>query len=278
MHPPVMAGRQLWVALPSSLLMEDRDLRDKTLKVGQVARAMGVFCVDRVFIFDDELDNNARDAALIRELLEYMETPQYLRKRLYGLRPSLAYAGLLPPLKLPSHRAMPSPVAGGFREGVVEERSGKKFVFAGMNFALPFEGRAPTGSRVTVRLEPRGDSFAARQTSRAEVPGYWGYTVSRSAGLPDLCTKADLAIATSRLGRPVAEAWGELREDLRGRERCLVAFGAPKRGLHEMLGDEAMTKCFRHVINALPGQGVETIRTEEAIFIFLSLVAFGMNA
>jgi Uncharacterized conserved protein, COG2106 len=50
------AMKEVHVAIPDSLLMEDRDLRDRTVKVGFVARALAIFRVERVYIFSDPVE------------------------------------------------------------------------------------------------------------------------------------------------------------------------------------------------------------------------------
>jgi hypothetical protein len=60
--------------------MESADMRIRTLKVGTIARAAAVFRVDRIVIYRDrEFD----DSRFISRVLQYAETPQYLRKRLF---------------------------------------------------------------------------------------------------------------------------------------------------------------------------------------------------
>src|SRR5438477_9900596 len=108
------------VALPDTVLEEHDSLREKTVKLGQIARACSIYGVDSVLIFRDHLGRS--EAPLIQRILEYLETPQYLRKRLYQLDESLKFAGLLPPLRIPSHKPR-IPVRklrpGELREGFV---------------------------------------------------------------------------------------------------------------------------------------------------------------
>jgi len=81
MHP--MKPRSLSLLLPSSLAIDASDLRSKTAKIGQIARAASVFRADRIVIYrDPDLD----ETELIERILNYAETPQYLRKRLFHWR------------------------------------------------------------------------------------------------------------------------------------------------------------------------------------------------
>ncbi|MGP8069216.1 MAG: putative RNA uridine N3 methyltransferase [Candidatus Bathyarchaeia archaeon] len=54
-------------------------------------------------------------------------------------------------------------------------------------------------------------------------------------------------------------------------ESVLVAFGSPRMGLPEILGQECRTPngLFHFFVNSVSGQQVATVRTEEALFITL---------
>ena len=70
------------IAIPSSALINERDEKIKTYKVGQIARAAAVFRVSEIVIYrDPKLD----ESDFIADVLEYLETPQYLRKYLIPL-------------------------------------------------------------------------------------------------------------------------------------------------------------------------------------------------
>ncbi|MHC1579550.1 MAG: putative RNA uridine N3 methyltransferase, partial [Candidatus Alkanophagales archaeon] len=93
-------SKMLSILIPSSLTMDTADMKLKTYKVGQVARAASIFCVDEIVIYKDrEYD----DSRFIERVLRYAETPQYLRKRLFGLEPELRFAGVIPPLRTRHH-------------------------------------------------------------------------------------------------------------------------------------------------------------------------------
>jgi predicted SPOUT superfamily RNA methylase MTH1 len=56
-------------------------------------------------------------AAFLARVLQYMETPQYLRRALIPMHPDLRSAGRLPPLDAPHH--LRASEWGRYREGVV---------------------------------------------------------------------------------------------------------------------------------------------------------------
>ena len=97
------------IAIPDSLFVADDTLRDKTVKVGEIARACAIFGVERIYIYRDSSRNYDSNYEMARSVFEYMETPQYLRKRLIGRKKELEYVGLLPPLRTPNHRVQAIP-------------------------------------------------------------------------------------------------------------------------------------------------------------------------
>jgi hypothetical protein len=271
-------ARRLSVALPSSLVSEFSNLRQKTEIVGQVARSASIFRVDEVVIYHDEPD----ESSLIRTLLSYMETPQYLRKYLFGMRPELQYAGILPPFRTPHHplgNRVGDLEVGEHREGVViEEREGECLVDIGVDIPLRATGRAPSkGSRVTVRVTEKHPDLRGVFAKQGEVDEYWGYRVRvAKIGLAGVAIDGGygLTIATSRSGTPYNEAREPLSKGWLDAKSILVAFGSPRRGMDEILRREGRSTgdAFRFNVNTIPGQGCETVRTEEALHATLAIL------
>jgi len=77
----------------------------------------------------------------------------------------------------------------------------------------------------------------------------------------------DSVILTGKEGRSICEVRPRL-----GR-KTLVVFGGPRKGLDEIYR-EAGVEPPGELVNFAPDQGVETIRTEEAVFIVLSVLRF----
>lgn len=130
-------------------------IEQKTLLAGAIARALAVFCVDEVVVFDDdrahtskhndydtdyEAPNTSPDNLLsgapppskgytaysdpshfLAHLLSYLETPPYLRKHLFPMHPNLRTAGLLPSLDMPHH--LRANEWCDYREGIVVSTS-----------------------------------------------------------------------------------------------------------------------------------------------------------
>ncbi|MEM3041668.1 MAG: putative RNA uridine N3 methyltransferase, partial [Nitrososphaerota archaeon] len=86
------------VAVPASLVSDVPHLREKTFKIGLIGRALAIFRIDEAIIFRDAPHRDqSREINLLASILSYMETPQYLRKKLFKISPELRYAGILPP-------------------------------------------------------------------------------------------------------------------------------------------------------------------------------------
>lgn len=124
----------------------------------------------------------------------------------------------------------------------------------------------------TVRLHHSGCKWYAVPVRDEEVPYYWGFKVVEANDLGEVVEGDwDLKIATSRLGSPISDIWNRLSSDYEKSHRVLIAFGSPTEGLWEIasrIGLDLM-RDFNYVVNFIPYQGVETVRTEEAIMAVL---------
>ena len=167
------------VAVPASVVSDTPHLREKTSKIGLIGRAAAIFRVNKVVVYADKPKvNQNRDLDLVATLLLYMETPQYLRKRLFKIDPRLKYAGILPPLRTP-HHPLNSKTAnlkvGEYREGVVLPATKEGlFVDIGVEHpALLRERQYAVGKRLSVQLIKTGEQSEV-QAVNGEVPSYWG--------------------------------------------------------------------------------------------------------
>ncbi len=264
-----LLGLRLAVAIPDTVSEEKDSLRDRTVKLGLIARACAIYGVDLIEIFRDPKGHGR--SGEMRKVLEYLDAPQYLRRRLFPLDEALKYAGLLPPLRIPSHKPK-VPVdrvsVGEVREGVVNADG---TVDVGLDASPKLVAGAQSGTRVTVRVSSLGP-FTAEAVTRDQVKGYWGYDVEEKRIADVLADQRfKVRIATSRLGVPLPSALASLRPLVRGAGSVKLVFGSPSRGLFEMIGDE-LSRRVDVVLNLFPDQQVETVRTEEALFAGLGLV------
>jgi predicted SPOUT superfamily RNA methylase MTH1 len=286
------AVAELCVAIPASLVADTPHLREKTAKLGTIARACAIFGVHEIILYPDDLQGQ-EDMALCEQILRFIETPQYLRKRLFGLNPSLRYAGILPPLQIPSHdipRYIRDCKEGDVREGVVVAKRGNRLdVDVGLERALESQGTVQVGTRVRIRITGLGKSLAGEiedltntSVSKQDIqPVYWGYHVSKAKSLGKVLEVRPwgLKVGTSRYGAPIQEALTSLSKALKNPHATLVAFGSPRKGLREILGQERLEpkEVFDFFVNTAPGQQTATIRTEEALFISLALLNLAVN-
>ena len=280
---PLKRQVRISVAIPASFTSDIPHLREKTLRIGLVGRALAIFRVDEVLIYPDILSQNqTRDADLIEMILSYMETPQYLRKRLFKIRPELRYVGILPPLRTPHHpteKKEKNLKIGECREGVVISSS-KKGAYIDIGVERPLlvpSVRMKVNSRVTVTIKEKGRELIGEITSPDKVKFYWGYRVKKSSSPLGRILKNreyDLVIATSRRGEPVMKVIDRLLNRWKRSNKVLVAFGSPTQGLQEIIKQEniRLEDVAHFIINTIPDQGVETVRTEEAIYATLAVL------
>ncbi|PSQ11202.1 hypothetical protein BRC99_06650 [Halobacteriales archaeon QS_7_69_60] len=270
------------VLVPSSLAREAEDGREATRKLGYVARAAVVFRVDRLLIFPDRGSEGRFHDGFVGTVLEYAATPPYLRKEAWGRRDELEYAGVLPPLRVASRTGSGSDGSGSLRQGIVTEvgPDGRVRVNCGLQHPIslpaPDEEHAE-GERVAVRVSSRRPVRAKLE----DVP-LPGFDVER-ATIEEALTRPDagVRIAASRHGEALSvDRLGRLAERTAA-DGMTVVFGAPERGLPEILdrrpGEEAPsdepTARFDLWLNTVPDQGSEVVRTEEAMFAALAPLA-----
>ncbi len=262
-------GKKLAVSIPDTVLEEKESPREKTAKLGTIARACAIYGVDTIEIFRDPRGRG--EGPWIRTVLEYLETPQYLRRRLYPIDESLKYAGILPPLRIPSHKPrvpLDKVSVGDVREGVT---NGDGTVDVGLDASVKLGERLPAGKRVTVKVAAVRP-FVAEAVTKEEAGEYWGYAVEGKTVAEVLEDRRfSVKIATSRLGQPMGGVIGELARAVQAAGGVKLIFGPPSKGLYEIFGQKLMGKAD-FVVNLYPEQHVETVRTEEAIFAGLGLL------
>ncbi len=274
--------RRLAVAIPASLASDTPHLREKTAKVGLIARACAIFGVrDIVLYADDASREQGEDLRFCDLILRFVDTPQYLRKRIFHLTPSLRFTGILPPLQTSPHnvpRFLRDCKVGDIREGIVTgRRSGILSVDVGLERTLECSGNLPTGTRVTVRLTGLGKNLDCEIIEESKISIYWGYRVRQpKLRLGSLLEKEkfDLTIGTSRYGTRLADAWSEISSSIRNGGSILLAFGSPRIGLREILKQEGKVPedIFDFFVNTMPDQNVTSVRTEEAVLATLGIL------
>ncbi|OEL36729.1 putative methyltransferase C9orf114 [Dichanthelium oligosanthes] len=237
------------IAVAGSIIDNAQSLELATLLAGQIARAATVFRIDEVVVFDSTpaLENGSAGdgeesgARFLVRILEYLETPQYLRRRLFPMHKNLKYVGLLPPLDAPHH--VRKHEWSEFREGYISpgavgvtlegDRSKGTLVDVGLSKNVLVEQILEPGKRVTVAMGTNRDLTTAcvrkvvpPSIPREEMGSYWGYKVRYASNLSG------------------------------------VLKNSPYKGKHA-------NDVFTSYLNTCPNQGSRTIRTEEALLISL---------
>jgi len=281
--------KKLSIAIPASVVSDTPHLREKTSKIGLIGRAAAIFRVNEIIIYPDCPGVDQRsDVDLVATLVAYMETPQYLRKTLFKLKPILQYAGILPPLRTlhhPLNRRSKDLKVGEYREGVAlsKTREGTLVDIGVESPALVMNSQLAAGRRVTVRIVRTGKPVKAELVNRDAVPTYWGYSVTVEKHCFGEIVKSgdfDLTIATSKYGLPFAQVAGQIVEEWVRASSVLLAFGAPALGLNEIVAREGLRleDIVDFVVNTIPSQGTETVRTEEALIASLAVFNITLTA
>ena len=259
------------IAVPNSSLSDESTQLDKSRKISLIARACAIFEIDTIYVYHE--GGSKSETSLIVTLLKYLETPQYLRRRLYPKLDELRYAGVMAPLKIPSHLPMINPKkiqSGDIRDGVVFFLKGKKFVDVGIDFAIPYFGKMQSGDRVTIQFKKGYPDFEIKEITKENIPKYWGYKVKERKNLSEFLSSWDgNIILTSRKGKSITETSLEKFVD---QKPLLVVFGSPQRGLYDLLGPNIKNIQNSKILNFFPQQATETVRLEEALLGTLSIL------
>jgi len=86
-----MTLRHLSIFIPASITAESKDLRIKTYKVGLIGRSAAIFKADKIVVYNDISDG--KEVKFISDVLTYMNTPQYLRKKVFPITRELKKRG-----------------------------------------------------------------------------------------------------------------------------------------------------------------------------------------
>lgn len=249
------------IALPSSILSNAQSPELRMYLAGQIARAAAIYCIDEVVVFrehgettEDHRDSRSRHwdknesdpTMFFKLILEYLETPQYLRKHMFPVSRDLRLVGVLNPLALPSHVSKNEFCR--WREGIAVGRlnysrnqgrrsnhhgdaSGAaptgpptKYIDVGQERLAEIDSSVSVGERVTVDMEPSGPEYAScpgkylfgRLADRDSVKrdgGYWGYKVRIADSLSAVFRDSevvpegyDLTVGTSERGTPIGSS------------------------------------------------------------------------
>ena len=268
---------ELSIFIPNSFLSESKDLKIRTYKVGILGRALAIFQADNVVIYNDDNVKNEDgkdDGKFIAEVLSYMNTPQYLRKKAFPIKAELKHVGILPPLRTPHHPVNSQPDVGDYRQGFTVKRNKKgTFVDIGMD-DLAFCKEQLSVKKIF--------DFKITKIAKKEVivtpdkpdDVYWGYNViSSNKSLKNSLKliKPDLVVETTRYGDYIDSIFDELKHKVDECNSIAILFGGPYSSIQEDVSGQNWDLIK---LNTIPDQGTETVRTEEAVVATLSLFNF----
>ncbi|KAG2474716.1 MAG: hypothetical protein NPMRTH4_140002 [Nitrosopumilales archaeon] len=265
------------IAIPDSSLSDNLTKLDKSRKISDIARACSIFKVDTIYVYNES--NNKEDNHLIITILKYLETPPFLRKKLFPKINELKFAGALHPIKIASHVKTPDSKkikTNDFRDGVVIGSKGKKFIDLGIKQMIPYHGETKIGKRITIQFKKGYPELIIKQVSIDQIPEYWGYKVKERGNLFTFISSwSGKIILTSRKGKIITKS--QIKKYLDSKESILLVFGSPSKGIHEILGNKIKQVQNSTFLNFFPVQATETIRLEEAIFGSLAILSFEYN-
>ncbi|AEO54607.1 hypothetical protein MYCTH_2115401 [Thermothelomyces thermophilus ATCC 42464] len=301
-RPTVPREWTVSIAVPTSLITDCVTREQRTTNVGRVARALAIFSVDEVVVYDDSpmdkrITNADPDAYtgdvdpahFMDHILNYLETPPFMRKVLFPLHPNLRSQGLLPSLDMPHHPHKDEWLP--YREGMTLEtppKGGKGTVVdIGMPNTVTIAESIPPKTRLTLKMpdDPRGTPEPVHPTAPRTEGGYfWGFSVRRASSLSNVLTESpyedgyDLSIGTSERGVPLSKAFPSYEQaDFK---HLIVIFGGPRGLEYAAMNDPQLSEMgisgsrtkelFDHWVNVLPNQGTRGIRTDEALLIAMT--------
>ena len=300
---------RIFVAIPDSSLSDEKNLREKTIKIGRFARAFSIFGVNKIIIYKDPTTKNMNsDKLLMKLILDFLNTPQYLRKSIYPLNYELSYIGLLPPIRAPQHKKkvkLSEVKAGELRIGLIYHKKlflnqisnnkishNKKFIIdlrnktyeyyvdVGLDFPIPFLGQGKDGQKIIVKIIDSYPNLKAIQATESDIEKeYLGYDILIINSFDEFLKKIDqktFVVFTSKKGIVVKNKEFEFKETIKKFDILLIVFGSPSKGINEIYPTFQKINNSMY-LNLFPLQKTETIRLEEAILGTLTMFNHFLN-
>ncbi len=272
-----MERKRLSIFVPASILSETKDLRIKTYKIGLIGRSAAIFKADRIVVYSDNSDKE--EVKFISDVLTYMNTPQYLRKKVFPITRELRNVGILPPLRTP-HHPTGELSEGDYRQGLTLKRTKKGTVVdIGADRNALCKEKLSVNKVMSFKVEKLGKEIIIDP----DVPDfYWGYKVlATNKNLYDsiltLKPGPDLVIGTSRYAQSITSVLDEVKDKLKGSKHTAILFGGPYSGLDELIPGQNEKEIIDLEVNTVPSQGTKTVRTEEAVLATLSVFNLLLN-
>ena len=300
---------RIFVALPDSSLSDEKNLREKTIKIGRFARAFSIFGVKKIIIYrDPTIKNINSDKLLMKLILDFLNTPQYLRKLIYPLNHELSYIGLLPPIKAPQHKKkikLSELKAGELRIGLIYHRNSvinkafsnkvtnnKKFlknltkknyeyyIDVGLDFLIPFLGEGIDGQKIIVKFIDSYPNIKAIKATEMDIDKeYFGYDIVSINSIDEFLRKLDpktFVVFTSKKGIIFKNIELQFKDIIKKFETLLIVFGSPSKGISDIYPNFKQINNSMY-LNIFPHQKTDTIRLEEALLGTLTIFNHFLN-
>ena len=300
---------RIFVALPDSSLSDEKNLREKTIKIGRFARAFSIFGVKKIIIYKDPTIKNINsDKLLMKLILDFLNTPQYLRKLIYPLNHELSYIGLLPPIKAPQHKKkikLSELKKGELRIGVIYHRNSvinkifsnkvtnnKKFLInlrkknyeyyidVGLDFPIPFLGKGIDGQKIIVKFIDSYPNLKAIEATEMDIDKeYLGYDIVSINSIDEFLRKLDpntFVVFTSKKGIFFKNIESQFKDIIKKFETLLIVFGSPSKGISDIYPNFKKINNSMY-LNIFPNQKTDTIRLEEALLGTLTIFNHFIN-
>ena len=295
---------RIFVAIPDSSLSDEKNLREKTIKIGRFARVFSIFGVNKVIIYKDPTTKNMNsDKLLMKLILDFLNTPQYLRKSIYPLNHELSYIGLLPPIRAPQHKKkvkLSEVKAGELRIGLIYHKksllnqisNNKRFIIdrrnktyeyyvdVGLDSPIPFLGQGKDGQKIIVKFIDSYPNLKAIQATESDSEKeYLGYDILSINSIDEFIKKFDqktFVVFTSKKGMLFKNKESEFKEIIKKFEILLIVFGSPSKGINEIYPTFQKINNSMY-LNMFPHQKTETIRLEEALLGTLTIFNHFLN-
>lgn len=300
---------KIFVALPDSSLSDEKSLREKTIKIGRFARAFSIFGVNKVILYKDPTTKNMNsDKSLMKLILDFLNTPQYLRKLIYPMNPQLSYIGLLPPIKGPQHKKKVELSIMDTQELRVGLIYHKKFLFnqkstnrsntnkkfinnlrnknydyyvdVGLDFPIPFLGKGIDGQKIIVKFIDSYPNIKAIKATEMDIDKeYFGYDIVSINSIDEFLRKLDpntFVVFTSKKGIFFKNIESQFKDIIKKFETLLIVFGSPSKGISDIYPNFKKINNSMY-LNIFPNQKTDTIRLEEALLGTLTIFNHFIN-
>ncbi|MFP3219574.1 MAG: putative RNA uridine N3 methyltransferase [Candidatus Marsarchaeota archaeon] len=271
------------LVIPDSSLSTHDNMADFTLRVGFMARFAAMANTNQVIIYREYSSSDDRFASALETLLKFSVIPPYLRRRIFPLKEDLKYAGLMPPINIPTHPQSPRISVGDVRVALLE---GKRAWVDADKFAVVKGGEptpAPPGMEGLTFI--RITSLSPLEGELCRPTLYSGFFVRRTRkGLGATLKELEgFKIATSRYGEDYRKLGVTLLNVAQRFKETFLIFGSPSSDLSEIAKRDgvSMKGLCDYTVNMDPGQVLKSIRTDEAIplaLITLNVLAATMGA